>query len=221
MDTSPDDVTGRAGAAASMSSFARRFDELERENRTLRRRVTIMGIGVALALGLAAAVIVFSARYGLPGSAASEVAARQFTLRDSDGRVRGVWGGGEDGSVRFIMQDAAAVPRLKLNLLADGSVGISFADSAGQVRGVFAVLPDESVTLVLGDERGTSRSVLGLSATGASTIAFADGRGTTRASLGVDARGVGTFALDERGTAAPREVEPDSTPAAPDTASAQ
>jgi hypothetical protein len=199
----------------------RRFEQLESENRTLRRRVTMMGVGVALVLGLAAAVIIFSARYGLPGSAASEVAARQFTLRDADGRVRGIWGGGDDGSVRLVMQDAAANPRLKLNLLADGSAGISFADSAGRVRAVFAILPDASVSMVIGDEMGTSRSVLGLSATGAATIAFADRNGNTRAGLGVDSRGVGSFTLDERGTGGERVAEPETPTGTPDSAAAE
>src|SRR3954471_18670952 len=124
MDTSTGDLI-HPGARPTRTQFeaemAGRLEELEDDNRRLRRLTAMMGVGMAMLLGLGVALLVFSARYGLPGTTASEVAAKQFTLRDPQGRVRGVWGSGSDGSTRLVMQDPAGRPRVKLTLLGDGS----------------------------------------------------------------------------------------------------
>jgi hypothetical protein len=220
MDTrSSDDVTGRPaeGHTRFEAALAHRMEQLEFDNRRLRRLTTMMGVGMAIVLGLLAAVLAFSARYGLPGSTASEVAAKQFTLRDGDGRVRGIWGTSDEGRVSLVLQDGGGKQRVKLNLLPDGSTGLAFADSAGHSRAVFALMPDESAQLVFGDRLGTSRSVLGVAPDGSGTLVFADKRGNTRASVGVDSRGLGTLTvLDRSGQAAPPE-EPAEEPQPADT----
>jgi hypothetical protein len=197
-----------------------RLDALETDNRKLRRlSLALIGI-VAVLTGLAVALMVVSARYGLPGTTADIVAARQFVLRDASGAQRGLWGTDDKGALRLTLQDAAGQPRLRLSLLDDGGAGVSLIDSAGHNRVVLALLADQAVSVVLADPNGSTRSVLGLSADGSSSLLFADRRGVARASLGVDAQGLGTFTLSDRGrTAAEEPAEPDT--AVPDSAQQQ
>ena len=197
-----------------------RLDALETDNRKLRRlSLALIGI-VAVLTGLAVALMVVSARYGLPGTTADIVAARQFVLRDDAGAQRGLWGTDEKGALRLVLQDAAGQPRLRLSLLDDGGAGISLIDSAGHNRVVVALLADQAVSVVLADPNGSTRSVLGLGADGSSSLLFADRRGVPRASLGVDAQGLGTFTLSDRGRSAVDEpADPDT--AVPDSAAAQ
>jgi hypothetical protein len=183
-----------------------RLEELERESRRLRRYTVSLLIGLAVLLGLGVAFAVVSAQYGVPGTVADIVAARQFVLRGQGGAVRGLWGSEADGSIRFVLQDAKGRPRVKLNLLSDGSAGLSLADSAGYPHAVFALLPDNSGSLAFADGSGITRSVVGVSSDGQATLVFADRKGATRASLGVDGQGEGALQiLDRQGRPAAAE----------------
>jgi hypothetical protein len=186
--------------------IAHRLDQLERDNRRLRRYATSMLLVVAMVLGLGAALIWYSVRSGLPGSP-DTVSARQFVLRDGDGNVRGAWGLGEDEAVRLVLSDATGRQRVRLSLLQDGSAGLSFADSADRKLAVLGILPDHTTNLALTDPAGIPRAVLGVSSNGSSNLVFADQSGATRAGLGVDSRGLGTFTLAEnRGGGVPEEL---------------
>lgn len=195
------------------SRLLRRVDAVERDNRRLRRlSLALIGL-VAVLTGLAVALMVVSARYGLPGTTADIVSARQFVVRDKSGAQRGLWGIDDKGAVRLVLQDGAGQPRLRLSLLDDGGAGLSLVDSAGHNRAVVAILPDQAVTVVLADGNGKTRSVLGLTPDGNSSLIFADRTGITRSSLGVDSRGIGTFTLSDRGRSAVEEPadEPQDT----------
>ncbi len=180
------------------AALATRMDYLDREYRRLRRLTNILMVGTAVVVGLAAALIALSGRYGLPGTTAQIVAARQFILRGDRGVVRGIWGTEKDGTLRLVLQDRDANPRVKLNLLNDGASGLTFSDSVGRPRAVFATLPDQSTSIVLADDAGRTRIVLGLAADGEATVVFADRSGRTRAGLGVDRNGAGTFTMADR-----------------------
>jgi hypothetical protein len=184
--------------------LAHRLDQLERDNRRLRRYTTIMLVVVAMVLGLGAALIWYSVRSGLPGSP-DTVSARQFVLRDGKGTSRGAWGLGDDGAVRLVLSDGQGRQRVRLSLLQDGSAGLSFADSADRKLAVFGLLPDYTTNLALTDPAGIPRAVLGVSPNGSSNLVFADRSGSTRAGLGVDSRGLGTFTLAERAGGGERE----------------
>jgi hypothetical protein len=181
-----------------------RLEQLERDNRRLRRYATTMLVVVAMVLGLGSALIWYSVRAGLPGSPLT-VSARQFVLRDSEGNVRGAWGLDEDGSVRLALSDAGERQRVRLSLLQDGSAGLSFADSADRKLAVLGLLPDHTTNLALTDPAGIPRAVLGVAPDGSSNLVFADRAGATRAGLGVDSRGIGTFNLADRSDAGARE----------------
>jgi hypothetical protein len=146
-------------AEAVLSS---RLEHVEREYRRLRRFNMILFVGAAVLLGLIVALVAVSSRYGVPGTVADIIAARQFVLRGPDGAVRGVWGTDKDGAVRLVLQDSQGRPRTKLNLLGDGASGLTFSDSAGHPRAVFAFLPNQSSSIVLADENGKTRVVLGV-----------------------------------------------------------
>jgi hypothetical protein len=221
----PNEDAGRiredAGRMRLEGALSHRIDELEREYRRLKRLNLSLMIGLAILLGLGVALVSVSSRYGLPGTVAELVAAKQFMVRGDDGVVRGIWGTAEDGTIRLMLQDSAGRARVKLDLLADGASGLTFADSAGHPRAVFAFLPDQTASLVLADAAQRTRAVLGISADGSPTILFADRSGSTRAGLGVDNRGTGTLTLEDRSgrnlaePEQPSEVEPDTATAAP------
>ena len=184
--------------------IARRLDELERDNRRLRRYTTTMLVVTAMVLGLGTALIWYSVRSGVPGSPTT-VSASQFLLRDAQGNVRGAWGLDDEGSVRFALSDGAERQRVRLSLLQDGSAGLSFSDSADRKLAVLGLLPDHTTNLALTDPAGIPRAVLGVASDGSSNLVFADREGATRAGLGVDSRGLGTFSVADQSGGGERE----------------
>ena len=76
-----------------------RLTAVEEDNRRLRRLSIALIVITAILAGLAVALMFVASRYGLPGSTAQIVAARQFVMRDADGKVRGLWGTDEKGAV--------------------------------------------------------------------------------------------------------------------------
>jgi hypothetical protein len=187
-----------AARARTESLLLGRLEALERDNQRLRRYGTYMVVGMAILLGLVAALVFSTGKFGLPGSVAAEVVAHQFVLRDRAGALRGVWGIADDGSLRLVLQDSAGRPRVKLSLLSDGTGGLVFADTTGRSRAVFALLADQTGSVAFADESGKTRGVLGVSPDGAANVVFADRSGATRAGLGVDGQGQSTFTLADR-----------------------
>jgi len=207
-----------AKARKAEASLAHRIDSIERENRRLRRHGTVMLVALSVTVAVSVTIVYLSARHGLPGSVSDVVSARQFVMRDKAGSIRGVWGIGDDGSLRLALNDSRGRPRAKLSVLQDGSSGLSFVDTIGHSRAALGVLSDETTTLVLADRAGSPRSVLGVAGDGSSNLVFADRGGTTRAGLGVDRRGLGTFTLFERPGLVVQDVPDTSEPHGPDTA---
>jgi hypothetical protein len=199
-----------------------RIEEQARENRRLRRLWMGTVITGALLLGLATALVVVSARHGLPGTVADVVEARQFLLRDANGAIRGTWSSAENGSLRFSLQSPGSKAGLSLASLPDGASGITVRDSAGRSRAVLGLLPDQTVSLLLADENGTTRTVLSLVRGGSSTLVFADRSGVAKVGMGVDSRGQSTLTLPDPPESrvqipAPEESDgPDSLPATAD-----
>jgi hypothetical protein len=174
-----------------------RIEEQARENRRLRRLWMGTVVVGALLLGLATALVIVSARHGLPGTVADVVEARQFLLRDANGAVRGTWGAAANGSLRLSLQSPGSKAGLSLASLPDGASGITVRDSAGRSRAVLGLLPDQTVSLLLADENGTTRTVLSLVRGGSSTLVFADRSGDAKVGMGVDSRGQSTLTLPE------------------------
>jgi hypothetical protein len=211
------------GEAETLVGVFNRLEQVERDNRRLRRYSTAMLLVMAMALGLGVALVYYSGGFGLPGSPQT-VSGTQFILRDGKGVTRGAWGMTEDGSVRLVLSDQEGRQRVRLSLLEDGSAGLSFADTADRKLAVLGLLADHTTNLALTDPAGIPRAVLGVSPNGSSNLVFADQSGSTRAGLGVDSRGLGTFTLAERrGGGIPEELldtlqadQQDTAAAAPD-----
>jgi hypothetical protein len=174
-----------------------RIEELARENRRLRRLWMGTVVSGALLLGLATALVIVSARSGLPGTVADVIEARQFLVRDANGAIRSTWGTSENGSLRLSLQSPGSKAGLSLSSLADGASGITVRDSAGRSRAVLGLLPDQTVSLLFADENGTTRTVLSLVRGGSSTLVFADRSGSAKVGMGVDSRGQSTLTLPE------------------------
>jgi hypothetical protein len=199
-----------------------RIEELARENRRLRRLWMGTVVSGALLLGLATALVIVSARHGLPGTIADVIEAKQFLLRDATGAVRGSCGTSENGSMRLLLQAPGTKAGLSLATLADGASGITVRDSAGHSRAVLGLLPDQTVSMLFADENGTTRTVLSLVRGGSSTLVFADRSGSAKVGMGVDARGQSTLTLPELPESRVDTSTPDeSTPSEPSAAGPQ
>jgi hypothetical protein len=209
--TTPTEPAAPAPSPGTVHELLRRLGQLEQDNRRLRRVTLGTLVATAVLLGLAAALTYTAARHGLPGMVPDLVEAREFVLRDHQGRVRGAWGEDDQGSIRLVLQDAASRASIKLNLLGDGSSGLTLSDSTGNPRVIMAVLPDQTTNLVFADGRGVTRTVLSLSAGGGSTLIFADEGGRMQTTVGVDRRGQPVLTTAQ--VEAPEEPEPiDSAP---------
>jgi hypothetical protein len=174
-----------------------RIEEQARENRRLRRLWMGTVVTGAILLGLATALVLVSARHGLPGTVADVIEAREFLLRDANGAIRGTWSNGPKGSIRLQLQAPNSKAGLSLAVLEGGASGITVRDSAGRSRAVLGLLPDQTVSLLLADENGTTRTVLSLVRGGSSTLVFADRSGDAKVGMGVDSRGQSTLTLPE------------------------
>ena len=174
-----------------------RLEELSRENRRLRRLWMGTVVSGALLLGLAAALVIVSARHGLPGTVADVIEAKQFLLRNAGGAIVGSWSTGDKGSMRLQLQAPRSKAGLSLSVLESGASGITVRDSAGRSRAVLGLLPDQTVSMLFADENGTTRTALSLVRGGATTLVFADRSGDAKVGMGVDARGQSTLTLPE------------------------
>ena len=117
-DATPDRSAPNAGAGAGMTI---RTQELERENRRLRRIWMGTLVSVALLLGLATALVIVAARHGLPGTVADVVEARQFLLRDRNGAVRGTWSAADEAPSAFRCRRPGSKAGLSLSVLGGGA----------------------------------------------------------------------------------------------------
>ncbi len=208
MEANPQDLVRELEAV-----LGRRVEQLERENRQLKRTGTFMFVAVA-AMFLLTAGMLFAMR-AQDGRVADVLEAHRFVLRDSEGHMRGLMGFNADGAPRIILHDRDGRERLRLTLLGDGSPGLSLADREGRSRTVFGLLPDETSTLVFADRTGATRAVFGLGAEDSPTLVFTDRAGATRVGLSVDAEGDPSFTLYEQEQALPGEGTPAEQPIAP------
>ena len=210
------------GGDQLLRHMAERIQGLERETRRLHRLWMGTLFALAVMLGLAASLVIVSAKHGFPGTVADVIESRQFLVRDKDGQVRGVFGATDAGDLRLSLQSPNTRAGVTLTALKGGASGLSFSDSAGKTRGVLGLLPDETTSLTFGDRNGQTRSALSLNPEGSATLVFTDRSGSTRAGLGVDSRGVGTFTVVDRpGAARTPEPEGDSVDDSADTQAPQ
>jgi len=172
-----------------------RLEQVERDNRRLKRLSHLLLAGLAILLGLTTSLLVVFARQSV--ATAEVVQAKRFVLRDDEGLIRAVLGMQPDGSSRFALQDRDGQPRLQLTLLSDGSPGVALKDREGQNRAVLALPPDGMAQVVFADRHGSNRASLGLAADGVSSLILADSNGEPRAFLAVTPDGTPDLMLYE------------------------
>ena len=90
-----------------------RVADLERRYRRLERSAAL---AVVLALGLSGIALYLAD----PRRRATEVEARRFTLRDSEGRGRAVLTVRDDGAASLIFSDRENVPRATIGVSVNG-----------------------------------------------------------------------------------------------------
>ena len=180
-----------------------RYKAFEEEAGRLRRQTRRLAWGLALALGLNAAIIFWPQLLGIDrGQGGSDVLRVQhLVLEDAAGVARGEWRVDDEGNSRLTLQDRQSRARLSLSVLSGGSPGLSLIDASGQRRAALALLPDETTTLVFADGKGIPRAVLGLNQADATHLVFADAQRSSRVALGLDGHGVGSFMVPEESPA--------------------
>ena len=165
----------------------RRLAALERGAAASRRAAAVWR-GVAV-LAIAVAVVVASgsaATHAQPANVAAVVEARQFVLRDADGRARAILRMDADGpvlamhheegkaSVRvaatktggsLLFRDARGLPRAALGLIGDRGhpqLGLQDENARGVVTVGWVQNIDEGPLVRVHDENGKPRAVLGM-----------------------------------------------------------
>lgn len=195
------------------AAIARRLVKVERELATARRRGTVAGVTMALALLLAITALGAAFTNGFASGPHPVVETRRLVVSDASGLARAVVEVTDDRAARFVLRDTDGRERIRLALLRDGSPGVTVLDRDGRPRVVLGLLPDGSSNLVFGDAEGSTRVVLGTSGDDAASLALADADGVARATIGVSGDGAADFTLYE--TVAPTpvtEVPSDTTP---------
>jgi hypothetical protein len=183
-----------------------RLVSLERHSEKVRSRERLFGVGILIAL-LLAAVAAFTPHFlSVNGDEVSmrTVSAEVFVLRDVEGVIRGRWAVDDGGNSRMTILDRQGRTRMSLSVLSNGSPGMSFSNSNGTPRAALALLPDESTSLTFADGSGIARTILGLSRADATHLVFADADGVSQISIGLDAAGEANIILPT--IAPPEEV---------------
>jgi hypothetical protein len=135
---------------------------IQRSNRRLRFMIG--------ALLLAGGALITMAQ---AGSGVSEtVEARQFVLRDSDGKVRAAFGTSPDGAVGLSLNDASGRPRLTLDVEKSGSPGLDLYDQDGRRRAMIALGQEGTPGVGLYDAAGKLRTSLDVPAANTPGLAF-------------------------------------------------
>jgi hypothetical protein len=152
-----------------------RITRLERQQEELRSANRRLRLGTSALMLFAGALVLMGQT--TPVSTRS-VEAQQFVLRDSDGRVRGAMGIGDDGAVGINLSDTRGQSRVTMDLAADGSPGVDLYDQDGRMRVTMALAKDGTPGLGLYDPNGKLRTSLDVPAPQTPGLAFyhRDGR---------------------------------------------
>jgi len=200
-------MTGESNGSSDMGQMRdleeerirQRMISLERESEKLRSRERVFGVGLLVALVLAA-IAAFSPHLLSMNGDEVEVdvlSAQNILLKDAEGIIRGRWSVDDGGNSRLTVLDRQGRTRLSLSVLSGGSPGMSFSNANGRTRAALALLPDESTSLVFADGAGIPRTILGLSRADAAHLLFADADGESQISIGLDGSGEASILLPD------------------------
>jgi hypothetical protein len=134
--------------------LVRRVERLERAAGRWRR-LALVGMTLLGVLGLVGATRQSN------GPTVDEARAKQFTLVDASGSIRGVLGTGASGTVGLELYDRAGVVLTQVMVTPNGAPQVTLLDRSGAGRAVLGLDADGSPHLTLLDERSGTRAVLG------------------------------------------------------------
>jgi hypothetical protein len=146
-----------------------RITRLEQQQAELRSTNHRLRVAAGMLILFAGAIVIMGQAASVP---TRSLEATQFLLRSADGRIRGVMGIGDDGSVGINLNDASGRSRITLDLAADGSPGLDFYDHNGRLRATLALGPAGTPGLGLYDPSGKLRTSLDVPAHETPGLAF-------------------------------------------------
>jgi hypothetical protein len=152
----------RENFAGRLIRMELKLNELHRSNRRLR-----LMIG---ALVLAGAALITMAEAN--PSVSESLEARQFVLRDADGKIRAALGSTPDGDVGLNLDDAEGRTVITLDVERNGSPGLDLYDQSGKRRAIIALGPHGTPGIGLYDANGKLRTSLDLPAAKTPGLAF-------------------------------------------------
>jgi hypothetical protein len=149
------------------SKLIERMTQLERQQRALQRANRRLRFAISTLVLLAGAV-------GLMAQTApvQSLEAQQFVLRGRDGKVRGVIGLSDNGSVGINLNDIKGQTRIEMDVAPNGSPGLDLYDPDGKLRATFALGPKGTPGLGLYDSGGKLRTSLDVPAQNTPGLAF-------------------------------------------------
>jgi len=154
-----------------VESIVQRMDQLERDNRRLKR------FGGA---GLAVLALLFLVGAGVPGQRSIE--AESFIVKDGAGKVRAVLGTAEPyNAPGLVMYDQEGHPNILLHLTGDGDPGLWLYEK-DSVRATMNAVGDR-VHMQLYDTENRPRAVMTIHKDGAPSIELYDQDENVRSSL--------------------------------------
>jgi hypothetical protein len=204
-----------AGAAAEagdayadlQQTMRARFGAMEAEIRRLRARNGTLGLGLVVAIAVAAGSWIVPSLNAGPQGTDEIIETRGLVLVGPDGQPRGEWSVDADGNASFKMLDPQQRERLSFSVRSEGHPGLALSNEAGERRVAMGLLPDQTTTLVFADGAGVPRAVLGLVRGDAANFLLADADGVSRIGFGLDGRGIGSVILPGNDTSTDDEED--------------
>ena len=203
-------------SSKGIDQLAERLSLMEAAHQKLRlerqrwRRFGFLGmLGIGVAVGMGAA------------KSWPSIQAREFILRDAEGRVRASLSLRPDGTPGLALFNESGQPRLSLDLSTDDQPGVNLHDEDGTLRAALAIRPDGTpgmglfgsdrkprVSLDLGlnqtagfhlfDEAGALRGALAIRPDGSPGLGLFDERGEPGQSLELPVEAVASPATEEQ-----------------------
>lgn len=176
-------------------SWEERLDRLEAKNHELEKSLSKFKRGGALALVLMLSVFMMGTHEstsppsgGSGGSGSSgggsvkfkSVTAERFTLKDKNGKTRGVFTVQKDNSTTLFFYGSDGKIRIALNVLNDKGPNLAFFDLKGNLRSFFGVRSNGTPQLRFNAANRKARLRLSLSKSGSPSFSMYDEKNRSR-----------------------------------------
>jgi len=145
-----------------LDSLKIRIDNLERQNRSVKRLTAVLFFVIT-------ALVV--AGIAVPRQVAKQIEAERFVLRDKEGRLRATLGAGEEGHMGLTLYDKSGTNRIWLGVKdKNNTVKLTLHDQEGKHRVALGATADVTLLIVYGKD-GKANLVLDTMNGGAVSLA--------------------------------------------------